>query len=213
MLIGFFFRITNLVWLVKNLVRSCGNDGELGCSGGEAALCGHVVRRIALATVSIWSCNPIDRLFLLLCFFKNLKFLEQCVEKQLLKTYLFIYMFKMFKSFRVSLCWDKWVLQGSQETMCRSCSFTDRQMCWGFSLLSALWSGLFCDYQFDITTIREAAVCLCDISLESSLSLKLFWKPPTAVCEGQKKGFNGLSFRKERGAFAGCSLGGGDRSR
>jgi hypothetical protein len=58
-----------LGWLVKNLVRSCGNDGELGCSGGEAALCRHVVRRIALATVSIWSCNPIDRLFLLLLWF------------------------------------------------------------------------------------------------------------------------------------------------
>jgi len=38
---------------VKNLVRSCGNDGELGCSGGEAALCRHVVRRIALATFDL----------------------------------------------------------------------------------------------------------------------------------------------------------------
>ncbi len=77
---------------MKNLVRSCGNDGELGCSGGEAALCRHVVRRIALATVSIWSCNPIDRLFLLLLwFFQELNCLEQCVEKQLLKTNLFIY--------------------------------------------------------------------------------------------------------------------------
>jgi hypothetical protein len=46
-----------------------------------------------------------------------------------------------------------------------------------------------------------------------ALSLKLFWKPPTAVCERQKKkkGFDGLSFRKERGAFAGFSLSGGDR--
>jgi hypothetical protein len=44
-----------------------------------------------------------------------------------------------------------------------------------------------------------------------ALSLKLFWKPPTAVCERQKKGFDGLSFRKERGAFAGCSFSGADR--
>jgi len=43
-----------------------------------------------------------------------------------------------------------------------------------------------------------------------ALSLKLFWKPPTAVCERQKEVF-GLSFRKERGAFAGCSLSSGDR--
>jgi hypothetical protein len=29
--------------------------------------------------------------------------------------------------------------------------------------------------------------------------------------KGRKKGFDGLSFRKERGAFAGFSLSGGDR--
>jgi hypothetical protein len=44
--------------------------------------------------------------------------------------------------------------------------------------------------------------------LWTALSLKLFWKPPIAVCKKatKKKGFDGLSFRKERGAFAGCSL-------
>jgi hypothetical protein len=83
-----------LVWLVKNLVGSCGSDGELGFSGGEAALCRHVVRRIALATVSIWSCNPIDRLFLLLLlcfFFKNWNVWSNVLRSNFFKTYLFIY--------------------------------------------------------------------------------------------------------------------------
>jgi hypothetical protein len=147
----------------------------------------------------------------LLCFSRTEMFGAMCWEATFKNIFISLYMFEMFKSFRVSLCWDKWVLQGSQQTMCRSGSFTDRQKCWGFSLLSALWSGLFCDYQFDITTIAGGCrVFAWHFSAELSLwsfsgSLQL------QFVKGQKKGFDGLSFRKERGAFAGCSLSGADR--
>jgi hypothetical protein len=133
----------------------------------------------------------------LLCFSRTEMFGAMCSEATFKNIFISLYMFEMFKSFRVSLCWDKWVLQGSQETMCRSGSFTDREKCWGFSLLSALWSGLFCDYQFDITTMREAAVCLCDISLESSRSEFFLEASNYSLWRAKKRGLMVFLFEKK----------------